>query len=74
MLKMYHNHFVVSPIYNAPGNVPIICKRFYALTLIKEFRWKKGSNDHETCKICDQVNKDQIYSIYIQHNFNLDFL
>lgn len=50
-----HNNFVVPPIGKAYGNVAVICKQFYPLTLIKQLRLNKKNYDHETYKICDQI-------------------
>ena len=37
-----------------------IFKRFYALTLAS-VRLNKTNNDHETYKLCDQINKGQLF-------------
>ena len=42
----------------------ITWKQFYATTLIKVLGFNKTTNDNETYKICDNINKDQI----IQHH------
>ena len=35
-LEELHQKFIVTPIGKANGNVAVICKRFYFLTLMKE--------------------------------------
>ena len=74
-LQDIHNNSVINPIDKANGNAAIICKRIYALTLIKKPWLNVASNDHETYKYCDQIKKDQIiqrHSQYLQDNFKLD--
>ena len=49
-LQDLHNNFVINTIDKANGNAAVICKRFYALALIKELGLNKTNNGHKTYK------------------------
>ena len=72
-LKNLQSNFVITPIDKATGNVAIICKRFYAMVLLKELGMSDNTST-ETYKTLSS-SKDEIINSQTQslkQRFNLD--
>ena len=70
-----HDSCVITPFDETNGNVALICKRFYALHLFREFGIKKSqsANTYEHHKNVYEhrknVNQDSLLKIHADHLF-----
>ena len=66
ILVDFHQNYIVVPIDKASGNVSIICKRFYPLTLIKELGVTRGNSiSNKTYETINTTNENNIITSYL---------
>ena len=73
-LKDLHNHYVITPIDKASGNVAIICKRFYARVLIKELELDKPNGAVKNTYLKASKTSDNIinnHKTFLKNKFNI---
>ena len=72
-LKELQNHYVIAPIDKASNNIAFICKRFYAMVLVKELGLD-STNGNETYVSLNEASKERIiqeHVIKLGEAFNL---
>ena len=63
-LKELHDHYVLAPIDKASNNIAFICKRFYAMVLIKKLGLDSNSGN-ETYIHLKEANKEKIIEDHV---------
>ena len=65
-LKDFHDRCIITPIANANSNVALIRKRFYALTLFKEFGVMNSSQPAITClKLTIETLEQEVKYVHV---------
>ena len=70
------SEYVITPIYKANGNIAFICKRFYALTIVKELGLDSDTRSpiyyKESVKTSGEIVDQQVNDLKDLFNLEVD--